>query len=359
VRAQIIASLDELEALRDPWNELSRVANCRHFQYFDWVATCARTLGKFEGRKLKVAALWDGPTLRGVLPLTVRRRNGVRVLEWIGTEATDYCDGLLDPTVPTVEALRILWAAVRRHGGFDVVRLSHVRADAKIHGLLDPLGPWVETREEAQQLPLSWSSGQEWLRDQTPKLRERVSYGLRRIGKMGLQFEVWTPAEPLAPWIEAALAQKRAWLVARNEDSFLAEPAGAEFLQSCTEAMARSGNLHLSAIRSKDQMVACHVGFQQGGVLYYYMPTYDAAWSKYSVGTLLRDSLIMWACDNGFREFDMLLGAHEYKSQYGGSSTQIRTFAFARGPLGHIALSTYKFQVARRKATAEADIATS
>jgi CelD/BcsL family acetyltransferase involved in cellulose biosynthesis len=356
VKASVIESPSEFDALLEPWNELARIAQCRHFHQFGWVAACVRTLGKLAGRKLKLAVLWDGSRLRAVLPLTVRRHNGVRVLEWIGVEATDYCDALVDPTIDPAVALAALWDAVRRRGGFDVVRLGHVRADAKILSLLNPLEPWVETREEAQHLPLRWPNGQQWLQDQSAKMRERVNYGLRRIGKLGFGFHVWEPGEPLEPWVDTALAQKRAWLVARKEESFLAEPVGAEFLHASAAAMARSGWLHLSTIRSQDQMAACHVGFQHDGVLYYYMPTYDAAWSKYSVGTLLRDSLIMWACDHGFREFDMLLGAHDYKSQYGVSTTPLQTLAFAQGPLGHIALSTYRLLAGRRKAGKDATV---
>jgi CelD/BcsL family acetyltransferase involved in cellulose biosynthesis len=354
VQATVIESLSEFDALLEPWSELARAAQCRHFLQFGWVATCVRTLGKLEGRKLKVAALWDGRRLRAVLPLTVRRHNGVRVLEWIGVEATDYCDALIDPTIDSVVALTALWDALRRRGGFDVVRLGHVRVDARIHSLLDPLEPWIETRENAQYLPLTWSSGQQWLQEQSAKMRERINYGLRRIGKLGFGFHVWEPGEPLEPWVHTALAQKRAWLVARKQESFLAGPVGAEFLHACAAAMAGSGSLHLSAIRSGEQMAACHIGFQHGGVLYYYMPTYDAAWSKYSVGTLLRDSLIMWACDHGFREFDMLLGAHDYKSQYGVSAAPLQTLAFAHGPLGYVALSTYRLLVARRKTGGDA-----
>jgi CelD/BcsL family acetyltransferase involved in cellulose biosynthesis len=350
VKTTVIESPAELDELLEPWSELARSARCRHFQQYDWIAACARTLGKLEGRKLKVAALWDASRLLAVLPLTIRRHNGVRVLEWIGVEATDYCDALVDPAIDSIAALAELWHALKRRGGFDVVRLGHVRADAKIHTLLNPMEPWIETREEAQYLPLKWSSGQQWLQDQSAKMRERVKYGLRRLGKLGFGFHVREPGEPLEPLLDTALAHKRAWLVARKEDSFLAEPAGAEFLHTCAAAMAKSGSLHLSTIRSEDHVAACHVGFQHDGVLYYYMPTYDAAWSKYGVGTLLRDSLIMWACDHGFREFDMLLGAHDYKSQYGTSTASLQTLAFAHGPLGHVALSTYRLLVARRKA---------
>jgi CelD/BcsL family acetyltransferase involved in cellulose biosynthesis len=106
--------------------------------------------------------------------------------------------------------------------------------------------------------------------------------------------------------------------------------------------MAASGSLHLSAIRSNEAIVACHLGFLRDGVFYYYLPTYDARWSKYSPGTLHRNLLIMSACDLGVRRFDMLLGAHDYKSRYDVTAEPVRTFVVPRGLLGRAAVSCYR-----------------
>ncbi len=46
------------------------------------------------------------------------------------------------------------------------------------------------------------------------------------------------------------------------------------------------------------------------------MPMYDAAFAKKRIVNTLREHLIMSACDHGLKKFDMLLGAHDYKSQY-------------------------------------------
>ncbi|MEP6546162.1 MAG: GNAT family N-acetyltransferase [Gammaproteobacteria bacterium] len=355
MQATIIDNLAQFDALAQPWQELAHAADSRPFHEFGWVSSCLHFLGRQDDRQLRLAVLWAGERLRAVLPLTVRRHNGVRVLEWIGVQATDYCDALLDPRIDRSAALRALWDALQRRGGFDVVRLGHVRGDAQINVLLEPLHPWIETLEEAQYLPLRWASGSDWLAEQSARMRERVNYGLRRIGKMGYEFHVWEPQEPTTSVVEAALGQKRAWLETRKLNSFLLDPEGPEFIHACVAAMAASGSLHLSAIRSQDRMIACHLGFLRNGILYYYMPTYDAAWSKYGVGTMLRDSLIMWACDRGLRQFDMLLGAHDYKAQYGVAAEPLRTLALARGPMGRLALSAYKFLVARaRKAAGHA-----
>src|SRR5262249_1203669 len=156
---------------------------------------------------------------------------------------------------------------------------------------------------------LRWRSGAEWLKQQSSKANHRVRYGLRRVARLGFEFEVWQPSEPIAPLLDALIEQKRAWLAARPLDSTLQEPGGRAFVYAAAEAMAADGSLHLSTLRSRDHIAACHLGFFRNGIFYYYMPTYDAAWAKYSFGTLLLDSLIMWACDHGAHRFDMLIGA--------------------------------------------------
>ncbi|MFC7610568.1 hypothetical protein [Teichococcus aestuarii] len=60
-----------------------------------------------------------------MLPLAVRRRHGLRVLEWAAKDVSDYCDALLAPS--REDLILPLWRAARAQGGFDVAYLSHLR----------------------------------------------------------------------------------------------------------------------------------------------------------------------------------------------------------------------------------------
>jgi CelD/BcsL family acetyltransferase involved in cellulose biosynthesis len=353
VDARIIEDEAEFSALAAPWQALALDCGARPFQDFGWASAWLRTIGAAGGYRPRVVTLWDGSRLRGVLPLACRQYRGVRLLEWMGTRVTDYCDALIDPGIERRAALHTLWDALNKRGGFDVIRLGQVPAGAAANELCHGVEPWIETTENSLAIPLRWRSGVDWLRQQSSKACHRVRYGLRRLARMGFEFEVWQAPDSTAPLLDALIEQKRAWLAARHLDGHLQRPEGRAFVHACAEAMAAGGTLHLSALRSRDHIAACHLGFFRDGTFYYYMPTYDAAWSKYSAGTLLLDSLIMWACDHGARRFDMLLGAHGYKLHYGAVAETVRTLVVGRGLLGKAAVRFYRASTTRTRRAAE------
>jgi CelD/BcsL family acetyltransferase involved in cellulose biosynthesis len=351
LETRVIEDEASLSALAEAWRALA--PSIQHpFQELGWYAAWARTIGTSGGRRLKCVTLWDGGRLAAVLPLTVRRYKGVRLVEWIGGGVADYCDAIVAPGVDAQNALATLWRSLSREVGFDVVRLGQVRVDGVVSRFVDSVNPWVETREGAYSIPLIWSSSEEWLKSRNQKQRYEARRLMRQMDKEGYQFKVWQAPEPLEPMLAAVIDQKQAWVRARGVDSFITEPQGPEFVAALAREMAALGMLHLSAVQYGDQFISCHLGFERGDTLYYWMPTYDAAFAKKRVGNTLREHLIMSACDRGLKKFDMLLGAYEYKSLYDAVEEPLRTLVVPRGLLGRATVAYYRFAVARtRKAT--------
>jgi CelD/BcsL family acetyltransferase involved in cellulose biosynthesis len=346
LESKLIEDPASLSALADAWRGLEP-SIAHPFQELGWYAAWARTIGTTGGRRLKCVTLWDGERLLAVLPLALRRYKGVRLLEWIGARVTDYCDAILAPGVDAHDTLKALWQSLYRDVGFDVLRLGQVRVDAVINGFVDELDPWVETREGAYTIPLTWTSGADWLASRSSKRRDSTRQRVRYMEKNGFEFRVWSTPEHDV--LAAALEQKQAWVRARDVSSFVTDPQGPEFLRAFADAMSARSLLHLSAIRSAERIVACHVGFVRDDTFYYYMPTYDAAFAKQSFGTSLREHLIMWACDRGLKKFDMLLGAHDYKSQYAAVEDIVRTLVVPHGLLGRAAVAYYRRAAKRAK----------
>jgi CelD/BcsL family acetyltransferase involved in cellulose biosynthesis len=289
-----------------------------------------------------------------VFPLVRRRYFGTRLLEWIGARVTDYCDVLLHPGIDANSALLTLWAALMARGDCDVVRLGQVRGDAKINALFQAaqLDPWVETHEQTYFVPVHWSSGEEWLKQQSAHARKQAKYDLRRLAKEGFEYYVWESPDAYEPLIDAIIAQKSAWIASKGLGILLGHPEGPEFLRKCAAAMAAQGTLHLSAFRSSKGFAACHMGFYQHGVLYGYMPTYDPAWASYSPGTAIRDALIMWACDHGARRVDLLRGVDDYKLRYQPEPEPLQTFVIPHGIIGRACVSAYRHRPLRQHGAA-------
>jgi CelD/BcsL family acetyltransferase involved in cellulose biosynthesis len=352
VTVRILRSLAEVEAIAADWEALSSRAHARPFQTFAWSASWLRTVGATAEYRVAVGASWENERLVAILPLVVGRRRGVRLLQWIGAGASDYCDALIDPSVATSPVLNELWHAYLAEGGFDLARLGQVRTDATIFEFLSSLKPWVETRESASGLDIKWASGQEWIRSQGARTRERINRGLRKMTKAGFVFEVWQPGQPLEPLVQTLIDQKSAWLRQRGEKGFLLDPRGVAFTHELVREFAAAKILHLSCVRSTEAVAAVHLGFMSEGVLYYYIPSFDPQWSKLGLGTLLRESLIMWACDQRLRRFDLTRGEYDYKAQYDPEIEDMRTLVIPRTLIGRAAMSLYRFAVSRRASAA-------
>jgi CelD/BcsL family acetyltransferase involved in cellulose biosynthesis len=342
------------ELLEEPWSRLAAAAGAHPFQDYCWANAWIQTIGRADGRKLRVATLWDGSRLLAILPLVRRRYLGARLLEWIGARITDYCDVLVDPSIDTSSALVSLWSAIMARRDCDVIRLGQVRGDAKIGGLFQAaqLDPWVETREQTCFVPIRWGSGEEWLSEQSAHARKRAKYDRRRLAREGFEYYVWESPDAYEPLIEAVIAQKSAWMASKGLGILLGHTAGAEFLRKCVAAMAARGTLHLSAFRSSKGFAACHLGFYQNGVLYGYMPTYDAAWASYSAGTTIRDALIMWACDHGAQRVDLLRGVDDYKLRYQPEPEPLQTYVIPHGVIGRACVSAYRHRHLRQHSAA-------
>jgi CelD/BcsL family acetyltransferase involved in cellulose biosynthesis len=347
LEARIIEQLSEFDALEGPWGNLDARQSVRPFQQFAWAAAWVRTIGTAGGWRLKVATLWQGGRLMAVLPLCTRRYKGLCLLEWIGARVTDYCDALVDPGLDEESALRDLWESIRRSGGFDVARLSHVRTDSKLFDLLGAFRPWTETLEDAGGVPIVWKSGAEWLRAQTAGMRDRVKYNTRRMHKAGFDVQLCDNMQSCTHIIDTLVAQKRPWLAARGLSSFIDEPGGVQFLKLAVAAAAARGELHLSTVQKGDRIAACDLAFVRDGIIYSYIASFDPEHHKYSFGRVLTDCLLMWACDNGMRRLDLLLGAYDYKTEYNCTLEPVRTLVIPRSLVGRAALFLYRRKAAR------------
>ena len=349
LEVKIVEERSAFDALEGPWRALDAHCTVRPFQEFGWLASWVRTIGAAGGWHLRVGTLWQGGRLVAVLPLCVRRYKGVRILEWIAARVTDYCDAVIDPRLDGDALLRLVWEGINRRGGFDVARFSHVRMDARIFNVLSDLNPWVETLEDAGGVAIGWSSGTQWLQEQTPGMRDRVKRNSRRMTKVGYEVHVAQLPEDCARLIDTLVAQKRPWLAARNLTSFLDEPVGVEFLKAAVAEFARRGESHLSVVRMNEHVAAVDLTFVREGILYSYIASFDPEFAKYSFGRILTDCLLMWACDSGQRRLDLLLGAYDYKKEYNCTTEPVRTLVIARGLLGRAAVAFYRRQAARAR----------
>lgn len=75
--------------------------------------------------------------------------------------------------------------------------------------------------------------------------------------------------------------------------------------------------LHLSYLEINKQIIAVHFGMIDGSRFYFYIPSFDTEFGKYSAGQLLIYHLILDAGKEGCQYFDFLKGGEAYKYKWG------------------------------------------
>ena len=75
-------------------------------------------------------------------------------------------------------------------------------------------------------------AGRAWLARLPAKLRTNHRRCLRRLDEIDARFCEWSPGEPMAPYLDALVAQKRAWSRATGVATILDQTAGAAFVRA-------------------------------------------------------------------------------------------------------------------------------
>lgn len=337
-----------IEILRDPtrfaavegaWRSLERRAGAGIFQSHDWISAWWEGGAARSGFQLNLALAWNGGELVGALPLALRSRYGLRVLEWAAKDFSDYCDALLSPshqqmTIP-------LWHAVRRHGGFDVAYLSHLPPGGALarHGP-EQLGLRPSHRSAAASgIRLgAWRTGEDFLESLSP--RERKNYRRRRrvLAQDGpVRFRVLEEGE-LWSGLEQLRQMKLDWLGRTGFSSPLFEDDGTMLRSLATRLIAR-GSLRLFVLEAGDKTVAATLSIAAGTRLLDFVSAYDRDAHRGSPGTLALIDEVCWAIDNGCTEVDFLCGNEAYKHRFANTHAHLGALVDTTTPLGRAAFA--------------------
>ena len=88
------------------------------------------------------------------------------------------------------------------------------------------------------------------------------------------------------------------------------------FYNELIKNLADKNFLDFKILKQNDTVMAAHFGFIQNKTYYYYKPTYNVNYSKFSPGNILLQSLIESSINEGFEIFDFGTGSEIYKKRF-------------------------------------------
>lgn len=294
-----------LHSLASDWRDLwRRVPGASPFQSPEWLLPWWQVFGTPHP---VTAVLHDGERLRGLLPLYVLEENGSRKLLPIGVGISDYCDALLDPTMPADAAGRMLNAAWRhgRNVGAAVCDLVDVPPDAVLRDAMPGL-TWCDTEPCPVLFVPPGAADAEGAVPSRQRRKLRMNrHRAQRAGGWGVEFAD-----------SAALLQPLLHLHSQRWN--IVDPAVSDFHRLAVPRLLSAGLLRLASLRIGGRLAACCYALaDRRDRLMFYMIGFESVFAAVSPGTLLVAAMIDAAIAEGRREIHFLRGDEAYKYAWG------------------------------------------
>lgn len=326
----VVARFASFEEARESWQALEPEALLYGTQTFEWLAHWYDKVGRANRLQPCVILVSDrAGTPLLLLPLGIRKAQGIASLTWLGGDITDYHAPLVQrefaERVRPDEFVRI-WDEVRKAlPPHDVVHFEKQpeRIEDRPNPVLYLPHQVAYDMNYASRLGADWEAFHHAM--VKPTLRADSRRKRRLLAQLGtLRFEVARAAAQFDAISRSMVQQKiQRYLETGTYSLFNNCRYRSFFLEPSRELLQRD-LLHVSALKLDDEIIATHWGLVFRGRLYYVMATFAGGpWSKYSPGRLMLEELFQWCFGRGIEVLDFTIGDEPFKRTWSNETHRL------------------------------------
>jgi CelD/BcsL family acetyltransferase involved in cellulose biosynthesis len=303
------------------------------FQHPQWVAAWYGAFANTRGIVPLIAVITDASTgeRTALLPLILRKQDGIRIVEFADLDLTDYNAPLLGAAAPRdARTARRIWrdllAALRKMpGGADLIRLRKLPLDLDGRpnplALLDAAGPCslngnlVNTGEDYDA----------WRYQLERTARKELERSWRVFARHpGAGFRLAADADEALKFLAATEVQQGTRMRSLGLDFILNEAGCADFYRSLVRDGAATGYAVASALTAGEEIVATLLGIRTGSrYVMIRISNAGGQWANCSPGRLIIERTMAALHEDGVREFDFSIGNYAYKRRFGVTRTPL------------------------------------
>jgi CelD/BcsL family acetyltransferase involved in cellulose biosynthesis len=324
-----------VEFVRDWKQALSRwghAGSATAFQHPHWLAAW---YGAFDTIAPLFAIISDTVTDRRValVPLILRVRSGIRIVEFADFDLTDYNAPIMGP-LDAVDArvmCQALMAALRRlPEGIDLIRLRKMPANVdgrpnplaslgrmgscSLNGNLIVIGDDFDVYRASikrMQLPRSWR-----VFSRNP----------------GATFRIITDVDEALTLLDTTDAQQQARMQSLGLPFNLNDQARAKFYRDLVRRGIEEGYVIASALMCGQEIVATAFGIRRGAsFVFLRISNAGKRWSHCSPSRLVLERTMAALHQDGVRQFDLSVGNYAFKRRFGAAQFPLTDASIALG----------------------------
>lgn len=317
-QTRLCQNLHDLPLGRASWSRLHKQSETRSiFLTWDWLSTWWECYG--ADAELYTFAVLRNDELVGIAPLQLRRDDGLRVVEFLGTGLSDYADVIAAAENKPWVIATIFEALVRRRDRWDVLRLQNIPSASATMPLLEqqaqPEG-WVVRKQSAGACPALSLEKSRTFAETCARKRSLVRHTRYFEHLAPLAFSHVLDSDEVADLLPHFFEQHRDRRFMAGDRSLFDDMRNRRFFERVSQTLLESGWLRFSALRWRDELLAFHFGFLYDRVFTWYMPSFNVDYARYSPGEVMLKRLLEDALAADAREFDFALGQTAHKERF-------------------------------------------
>lgn len=292
----IATRADELLALADEWDALSRSATEPNIFYERWMLLPA--LNRLATEPIRIVLVWDNAKrLIGLFPLT--QDQGYRRLPISSSPLWKYAHCFLcTPLIKTGAEEECLsqflnWASSGDEAG-RLLRFDTVAGDGPFyHALTRVLAAEKRGHEELdtyhRAVMQTSLSVEEYLQQSlSAKQLRNLRRTKKRLSELGtVEYKILTSEASLSEWIEHFLLLEQSGWKGKEGTALACSENERLFFEEITQAAHARKQLLMTAIELNGEPVAMDTAFVSGNLCFGFKCAYDDAFATYSPGKLL------------------------------------------------------------------------
>jgi len=308
------------------------------FQDLRWLTSWYDAFGETEGVRPLIAVISDAATSEraALLPLVIRVKNGIRIVEFADLNLTDYNSLLPGPAMP-VEAKgraalgRALVAGLRgMPGGADLLRMQ--KMPARLGTERNPLADLGRVGSSSlNSNAIMIGADLDAYRASIRKMQLPRSW--RVFSRYpGASFGLVTDVRDAMILLDTIDAQQSARMQSLGLPFTLHQGAQAKFYRDLVRRGIEDGYVVMSALSCDEATVAAVLGIRQGECFVFLrISNAGRRWSHCSPSRLIVERTIGALHAKGVRVFDLSIGNYAYKRRFGASSLPLTDVSIALG----------------------------
>lgn len=309
----VVRTIDAMVAMRDQWNELwSNAAHRTPYQSWEWNYSWIENSGHDDS--LHVLVVTDGSArVVAIAPMYASfDLFSVRILSFIGDQATAYPDFLLHRDAPEELLLQMIG---HLEGAADCsgVELKLTEPSPALGATRNALraSGWRRTSEERYTTRLRTYLGDDYdayFATLSPKMRASIKVDNRKLEKrFQVEFRVCAEDE-----LEQGLSE----VLRLNCLKWGGDPSAFSRYRQYYLRTHESGRCMVFLLLCDGKAVGGGTASLLDGTVYQEIAGYDYSICNVGLGKVMISRLIRWAIDSGFRYLDWMTGTHQYKYRY-------------------------------------------